>query len=68
MEKLTCFSIIYGSKSVRCIIFVINHKNIYDMMNTKIMSVVALVGITLSMTAVVGTLGVIAIIPNEATA
>jgi hypothetical protein len=38
------------------------------MMNTKIMSVVALVSITLSMTAVVGTLGIIALIPNEATA
>ena len=38
------------------------------MMKTKIMSVVALVSITLSMTAVVGTLGVIALIPNEATA
>ena len=38
------------------------------MMNTKIMSVAALVSITLSMTAVVGTLGVVALIPNEATA
>ena len=68
MEKLACFSMIYGSKSVRCIIFVINHKNIYDMMKSKIMSVVALVSITLSMTALVGTLGVIALIPNEAAA
>lgn len=38
------------------------------MMKTKLMRVVALVSITLSMTAVVGTLGVIAQIPNEATA
>jgi hypothetical protein len=38
------------------------------MMKTKIMSVVALVSITLSMTAIAGTLGVIALIPNEATA
>jgi CHRD domain len=38
------------------------------MMKTKIMSVVALVSITISMTAVVGTLGVIALIPKEATA
>lgn len=38
------------------------------MMKTKLMSVVALVSITLSMTAVIGTLGVIAQIPNEATA
>lgn len=37
-------------------------------MKTKIMSVVALVSITLSMTAVIGTLGVLALIPNEATA
>ena len=38
------------------------------MMKTKIMSVVALVSFTLSMTAVVGTLGVIVLIPNEAIA
>jgi CHRD domain len=38
------------------------------MKKTKLMSVVALISITLSMTAVVGTLGVIALIPNEATA
>lgn len=38
------------------------------MMKTKLMRVVALVSITLSMTAVVGTVGVIAQIPNEATA
>ena len=38
------------------------------MMNTKITNVAALVSITLSMTAVVGTLGIIALIPNEATA
>lgn len=37
-------------------------------MKTKIMSVVALVSFTLSMTAVVGTLGVIVLIPNEAIA
>jgi CHRD domain len=37
-------------------------------MNTKTMSVVALVSITLSMTAVVGTLGVIASIHNQANA
>jgi hypothetical protein len=40
------------------------------MMKTKIMSIVvaAVVSITLSMTAVVGPVGVIALIPNEATA
>jgi CHRD domain len=38
------------------------------MKKTKLMSVVALISITLSMTTVVGTLGVIAQIPNEATA
>jgi hypothetical protein len=32
------------------------------------MSVVALVSITLSMTAVIGTLGILALIPNEAVA
>jgi hypothetical protein len=37
-------------------------------MKTKIMSLVALVSFTPSMTAVVGTLGVIALIPNEAIA
>jgi hypothetical protein len=38
------------------------------MKKTKLMSVVALISITLSMTTVVGTLGLIAQIPNEATA
>lgn len=38
------------------------------MMKTKIVSVVALVSITPSMTAVVGNLGVVAPIHNEATA
>jgi hypothetical protein len=38
------------------------------MKKTKLMSVVALISITLSMTTVVGTLGVIAQIPNEVTA
>ncbi|HJU34173.1 MAG TPA: CHRD domain-containing protein [Nitrososphaera sp.] len=38
------------------------------MMKTKIVSVVALVSITLSMTLVVGALGVIALTPHEATA